>query len=119
MSLSKSINGKNARKRAIPAVSPRPFVRAAVVANLIVAAQVSVVFALFTYDGKSFPYLLWLIPFVTLVVWGSATVLYLVPLASLWLGTFARRLIGPVRSSPSRRSGVWDNWLDSPEPHHP
>ncbi len=117
MALSKSIDGKNARKGAIPAASPWPYVRGAAVANLIIAMEVFFDYALLTYNGISFPYLLWLIPFVTLVVWGSAAVLYLMPLGSLWLGTIARRLVGGFRSSPSGTSGVWDDWLDSPDPH--
>jgi hypothetical protein len=122
MALSKSIDGKNAVKGAIPAVSPWPFVRAAAVANLIVGTLVffeAIAFAWSVRDGKVFAFALALIPFVTLVVWGSATVLYVVLLASRRLGTIARRLIGPARSSPSGRFGVWDDWLDMPDPQQP
>ena len=55
-----------------------------------------------------------LIPFATLVVWSSATVLYLVFRAVGLLGTL-KRLIGHARS---KASGMWDDWLDIPEPHH-
>ena len=72
----------------------------------------------------------WLVPFVTLVVWTSAALLYIVPLAARQFGTLGRqlidrfgtlgrRLIERARSSPSGKSGVWDDWLDSPEPRHP
>ncbi len=122
MAHSKSIDGKHALKGAIPAVSPWPFVRAAAVANLIVGTMIffdAIAFAWSVRDGKVFAFgLALLIPFVTLVVWASATVLYVVPLAFRQLGTIARRLIGPVRSSPSGKFGVWDDWLDGAEPHH-
>jgi hypothetical protein len=57
-----------------------------------------------------------LIPFVTLVVWSSATVVYLVVRAAELLRTLKRR-IGHARSSG--KSGMWDDWLDILEPHHP
>ena len=91
-------------------------------ANLIVGTLVlfeAIAFAWSVRDGKVFAFGLAFIPFVTLVVWGSATVFYVVPLVSRWLGTIARRLIEPVRSSPAGKLGVWDDWLDSPEPHRP
>ena len=118
----KSIDRKNALKGAIPALTPWTFVRAAGAANLIVATLVLIdfsVIALGTHDGRAFQTVLWLVPFVTLVVWGTATVLYVVFLAARLLGTLERRLIRPARSSSSGMSGVWDHWLDSPEPHHP
>ena len=58
---------------------------------------------------------LWLVPLVTLVIWGTASVMCVVTLTPRWLSTLRRRLIrGPARSSQSQGSGVWDEWLDSP-----
>jgi len=122
MAPQKSINRMNALKTAIPAPTLWSFVIAAGVANLLVATLVLVDFsaiALVTHDARSFQTVFWLVPFVTLVVWSSATVFYVVILAARLLGTLGRRLIGPARSSPSGKSGVWDHWLDSPETRHP
>ena len=122
MSPAKSIDRTNALKATIPASTLWAYVRAAIVANLIVVTQVLIAVvapALGTHDGEAFHMASWLIPFVTLVVWTSAALFYLVPLASRRFGTLGRRFIGPARSSPSGRSGVWDDWLDSPEPRHP
>ncbi len=118
----KSIDSQNALAGAISAPTPLTFARAAGLANLSVATLVFVEFsgiAIVNHDGAAFKMGLWLIPFVTLVVWSSASVLYLVFLTAGLLGTLWRRLIGPTRFSPSGRSGLWDDWLDSPAPRHP
>jgi hypothetical protein len=119
VALSKSIDRKNPLKGAIPALTPGTFVRAAGLANLLVTTLVFIEFsaiALVNRDGRAFQIGLWLIPFVTLVIWGTAAVLCVVALTPRWLWTLGRRLIGPAWSSPSGRSGVWDDWLDNPEP---
>ena len=104
----------------MPALTPWTFVRAASLANLLVATLVFVEFSVIeivNHDGVAFLLGLLLVPFVTLVIWGTAAALCVLALAPRWLCTLGRRLIrGPARSSPSDRSGVWDNWLDSPDP---
>ena len=117
MASTKSIEKTNAFKSAIPDSTIWTFVHAAVVASLVVATIVLVVFialALFVHRSNLRLGLL-LIPFVTLVVWSSASVLYLVVRAGGLLGTL-KRLIRDARSS---RSVIWDDWLDIPEPHNP
>ena len=112
----KSIEKTNALKDAIPEPTIWTFVHAAVVASLVMAAILLVVFsaiALGEHRG-AWQLGLLLIPFATLVVWNSATVLYLAFRAAGLLRTL-KRLIGHARSSPS---GIWDDWLDIPEPHH-
>ncbi len=121
MAPTKSIDKKNALEVAVPALTVGTFVRAAVVANLVVATLVLIVFtgmALGDHDRGAVRVGLWLVPFVTLVVWSSATVLYVVFRAAGLVATL-KRLIGQARSSRSGKSCVWDDWLDSPEPHHP
>ena len=120
MAPTKSIDKTKAFKSAIPDPGIWTFVHAAVVANLVVATLVLVAFiALALGVHRSVLRLgLLLIPFVTLVVWSSATVLYLVVRAGGLLGTL-KRLIGQARSSASGKSVIWDDWLDIPEPHHP
>jgi hypothetical protein len=120
MAPTKSIDKANAFKGAVPDPTIRTFVHAAVVANLLVATLVLVVFIAMAF--RVHPSLLklglLLIPFVTLVVWSSATVLYLVCRVTGLLGTL-KRLIGHARSAPAGKAGIWDDWLDIPEPHHP
>ncbi len=120
MALPKSIDRKKAPRGAMPALTSWNFVRAASLANLLVATLVFVEFsviAIVNHDDRAFQLGLWLVPFVTLVIWGTAAVLCLLALAPRCLPTLGRRLIGgPVRSPPSDRSGVWDDWLDSPDP---
>jgi hypothetical protein len=121
MASQESIDRKNAPNGALPALTPWTFVRAAVVANLVVATLVFIEFsaiALVNHNGNAFQLGLSLIPLVTLVIWGTVTVIYVVHLTSWGLGRLGR-LNGPARSSPAVRSGVWDNWLDEPEPRHP
>jgi hypothetical protein len=122
MAPKETIDRKNVLKDAIPAPTPSTFVRAASLANLFVATLVFIEFgaiALVNHDSGAFYMVFWLIPLVTLVIWGTAAVLCVVHLASKRVGTLARRLSGSVGASPSVRSGVWDGWLDSPEPRHP
>ena len=114
----KSIDKTTTLTGAIPDPTIWTFVHAAVVANLLVATLVLVVFIAMELGDHGGVLRLGhsLIPFVTLVVWSSATVVYLVVRAIGLLGTL-KRLIGHARSSA--KSGMWDDWLDIPEPHHP
>ena len=59
-----------------------------------------------------------LILLATLIVWSSGIVLYLVSRAGGLIGTLMRR-IGYARPSRSGKSGIWDAWLDIPDPYHP
>jgi hypothetical protein len=105
-------------KGEISIVTIGTFARAASVANLIVGMLVFVEFSfmsLVNRDGGDFKMGLWLVPFVTAVIWGTASVMCVVALTPRWLWILGRWLIGgAARSSPSARSGVWDDWLDSP-----
>ena len=115
-----SIDKTSALQGAVPAPTVGTFIHAACVANLLVATVVLIVFsvvALNEHAGATLQLGLSLIPFVTLVVWISATVIYLVFRAAGLVATL-KRLIGQARSSRSGKSCVWDDWLDSPEPHH-
>jgi hypothetical protein len=101
-------------------VTPWTFVRAAALANLLVGAMVFVEFsgiALVQHDPKAFRLGLWLVPFVTLVIWITAAVLCLLFLAPGALRALGRRLVARCRASLSAGSGVWDEWLDSPGWH--
>jgi len=121
MAPTKSIDGKNALEGAVPAPTIWTFVHAACVANLLVATLVLIVFsamALGDHDCGAVHVGLWLVPFVTLVVWSSATVFYLIFRAAGLMATL-KRLIGQARSSRSNESCLWDDWLDSPELNHP
>jgi hypothetical protein len=107
----------NALGEAKSDLTPWTFVRAAGLANLLVATMVFVEFsgiALVQHDPKAFQMGLWLVPFVTLVIWTTAAVLYLLFLAPGALRALGRRLVARCRSSLSAGSGVWDEWLDSP-----
>jgi hypothetical protein len=95
-------------------------VRAAALANLLIAVPVlfgSCGIALVDHDPKALRIGLWFVAIVTPVVWGSAALLYLLEVAPRWLGALGRWLAARFRSPQSARSGVWDDWLDSPEPH--
>jgi hypothetical protein len=118
MTPTKSIDKTNSLKGAIPVPTIWEFVLAAVVANLLVATLVMVVFIAMALGGHRglFQLGLSLIPFVSLVVWSSAAVLYLKYRAAGLLRTLKRR-IRHARSSPAGKSGIWDDWLDIPEPH--
>jgi hypothetical protein len=120
MARTKSIDRKDANGPAIPGLTPWTFVRAAGLANLLVAAFVFLEFsviALAQHDGRAFRMGLWLVPFVSLVIWGTAAVLGAVALAPRRLLALGRRLIGRAESPPSGSPGIWDEWLDGARPH--
>ena len=94
--------------------------RAAVLANLLIAVPVlfgSCGIALVDHDPKALRMGLWFVAIVTPVVWASAALFYLQEEAPGWLRALGRWLAARSRSPQSARSGVWDDWLDSPEPH--
>jgi hypothetical protein len=94
------------------------FVCEAAVANLLVATLVFVEFsgfALVNLNPEDFRLGLWFIPFVTLVIWGNTTVFYFLAMA-LWGIQMLRGWLTD-QSSLSAKAGVWDDWLDRPEPH--
>jgi hypothetical protein len=98
-------------------LTPWTFVRAASLANLMVATMVFVEFsviALVKHEPKAFQMGVWLVPFVTLVIWTTAAVFCLLALAPGALWALGRRLVARCRSSLSAGSGVWDEWLDNP-----
>ena len=99
---------------------PWPFVRAAALANLVVAtwifAECSGI-AIVWHEPKVFEMGLSLVPFVTLVVWGTAALLYVLEVAPRWLRALGQRLAARHRTSLSAGSAVWDEWLDSPGRH--
>jgi hypothetical protein len=118
----KVIDRKNDPKRAIPALTLGIFVRSAGLANLLAATLVFIEFsavAIVKNDGKTFELGLSAIPLLTFVIWGTAAVLIVVALTSKWLWLLGRRMTSTSRPSEPGRSGVWDHWLDSPEPHEP
>jgi hypothetical protein len=115
----KPINKLNASDRTRSDLTPRTFTRAAGLANLIVAPMVFVelsVMSLVLHDARTFRVGLWLVPFVTLVIWVSAAVLYVLAVARRGLRAPGRRPDGRSRTPLLAGSGVWDDWLDSPEP---
>ena len=94
--------------------------RAAALANLLIAAPVlygSCGIALVDHDPKALRMGLWFVAIVTPVVWASAALLYVLEMAPRWHQALGQWLAARFRTSPSARSGVWDDWLDSPEPH--
>jgi hypothetical protein len=118
----RSKNGKDDLKDADPDAKNGQFARTAGVANLLVASLVFIEFstlALINHDFKLLLLGLWLVSYVTLVVWCSAAVIGVAYFTPRWLGMLRKRLMGTVRSSPSDRSELWDDWLDSPEPPNP
>ncbi len=123
MTVSKQPDEKNTLKGAIANLTIRTFVRAAIVTNLTVAPLVFVDFSIISFinrDGKLFKIGLWLVPFVTLVIWSSASLLYLAALTLGWLRMLRRPMSeGSTRISPPDRSAVWDDWLDGPKPLGP
>jgi hypothetical protein len=122
MAPQKSIDRKTAQNDAIPALTAWTFVRAAALANTLVAALVFVEFCAFelvNHDGTAFLLGLSLVPILTLVIWSTSALLCAMALTPRWLRNLGRRLIGTSRSLPSRTSGVWDDWLDGSELHHP
>ena len=94
--------------------------RAAVLANLVIAAPVlfgSCGIALVDHDPKALRMGLWFVAIVTLLVWATAALVYLLELAPRSLRALGRWLAARFGSPQLARSGVWDEWLDSPEPH--
>ncbi len=73
--------------------------------------------AIVNHDGGAFWTGLWLVPFVTLVVWSAAAVIFVGAAIPGRIRPIVRRLAGASSTSRSGRSGVWDDWLDKPEPH--
>jgi hypothetical protein len=76
MTLTELIDGKNAQIGEIPNPTIGVFAHAAVVANLLVAAIVVFVFSMIALKEHALgdlQLMLWLIPFVTVVVWTSAS----------------------------------------------
>src|SRR5262249_46601534 len=109
-----------ALERARSDLTPRTFMQAAGLANLIVGTMVFVEFsviALVKHEPETFRLGLWLVPFLTLVIWVAAAVIYFLGLASRALRTLGRFLAGRSRSPQPARSGVWDDWLDGPDQH--
>ena len=112
MTPTKSTAWKNAEIGETPDPTIGTFARAAVIANLLVATLVVVVFSTFALKEHALgalQLLLWLVPFVTVVVWSSASAIYLMFLVAKLFRALARRLV-----SSSGKSMVWDAWLDSP-----
>jgi hypothetical protein len=121
MSPTKSINKSNAPTVVVPEPTIWSFVQAAIAASLIVSTLILVVFCFMALGDHQRGVLLLglsLVPFATSVVWSAATVFYLVFRAVGLLGRL-KRLRKHVRSSPSGESGVWDDWLDIPDPRFP
>jgi hypothetical protein len=120
MSHAKPIDKLDIWDRARPEPTPWTFVRAAGLANLLVATMVVVEFSVIAwvdYDPKAFRFGLWAVPIVTLITWATAAVLHFLESFTEALRALGRRLVGGTRSFPSARRGVWDDWLDRPEPH--
>jgi hypothetical protein len=120
MTHSKAIDGLGIRDGTRSEPTPRTFARAAGLANLLVATLVFVEFsgmALVEHDSWPFEIGLWLVPLVTLVIWASAVVLYFLALGPKAIRVLGRHLVGRPPSSPSAKSGVWDDWLDRPDRH--
>jgi len=122
MTSAKLIDRKNALNSAIAALTLSTFVRAGGLANLLAVTVVFITMlavALVNYDRRFVLAGLWLFPYVTLVVWGSAAALLVGALTLRWLLLVGQRMTRTSRSTPSDRSGVWDDWLDCAEPHSP
>ena len=120
MSHAKPIDKLDIWDRARPEPTPWTFVRAAGLANLLVATMVVVEFSVIAWvdhDPKAFRFGLWAVPIVTLIIWATAAVLHFLELFTEALRALGRRLVGRHQSFPSVRSGVWDDWLDGPDQH--
>jgi hypothetical protein len=112
MTRTRSIDWNKAKMSEIADPSIGLFARAAVVSNLLVAAIVAIVFSFFALKEHALgalQLLMWLIPFVTVVVWSSASAIYVMFLVAKLFRAVARRLVWS-----SGKSVVWDDWLDSP-----
>lgn len=80
----KAINKLNALHRAGSSLTPRTFVRAAGLANVLVATVTFVQFcgiALVRHDPRAFVFGLLFVPIMTLVIWVAAAVLYVLSVA--------------------------------------
>src|SRR5262249_45057580 len=89
-------------------LTPWTFVRAAGLANLLVARIVFVEvsgIAVDQHDPKAFQIGLWLVLLVTLVLWTTAAVFCLLALAPGALLALGRRLVARCRTSRSAGSG--------------
>jgi len=120
MSHAKPIDKLDIWDRARPEPTPRTFVRAAGLANLLVATLVFVEFSVIAVvknDPRVFAIGLLFVPSFTLAIWVIAVVLYFLALGPRALRALGRCLVRRPRSLPAARSGVWDEWLDRPEPH--
>jgi hypothetical protein len=118
MAPQKSTDRKNGQKGAIPTLTIGTFAQAASLATLLVGTLVFVEFSvmsLVNHHGRDFRMRLWLVLFVTVLIWGTASVMCVVALTPRWIAMLVQWLVDrPARSTPSNRSGVWDEWLDSP-----
>ena len=97
----------------------RSSVRAAALANLLIAAPVlfgSCGIAIVDHNPKALRMGLWFVAIVTPLVWASAALLYVLDEAPRWHWAVGQWLAARFRSPQSARSGVWDEWLDGPEP---
>jgi hypothetical protein len=85
------------------------FVRAAIVADLLVAAMLIVIFMVLPQPNRPFAVRtgLWLILLSSLAVWGIYTLLYAVDRTRRWF-------LRPAKASPLRKAILWDHWLDGP-----
>ena len=117
-----SIDKKKTLKRVSPLLEARTYVRTASLANLLVATLFLVQFsaiAIHNQDGSCFGFALLLVSITTLAIWCTAAVFFFFALAPRWLLLLGRSMVVTLRPSMSGRSGVWDRWLDSPEPLGP
>jgi hypothetical protein len=112
MTSTKSIDWKNVQISAIPEPTIGTFARAAILANLLVATPVAIVFSIFALQEHALGALqlvLWLVPFETVVVWSSASAFFLIFVVAKLFPALAQRLVWS-----SGKSVVWDDWLDNP-----
>jgi hypothetical protein len=92
----KSTDRKNGQKRAIPTLTIGTFVQAAIVANLLVGSLVFVEFSvmsLVNHHGIDSKMGLWLVLFVTVLIWGTASVMCVVALTPRWIAMLVQWLI--------------------------
>jgi hypothetical protein len=100
-----------------PRLTPRTFVRAAGLTNLLIGALCVVEFcalAVAFHDSRTLLLGLVLLSLMTLAIWTTAAALGGLALFPGWLWVSVRRHARRTRSSPLGRSGVWDGWLDGP-----